>query len=564
METIATIPIFVSVFTVLVILIITGLFGERKHYKSLNMELQDKLNTISEQNVELISLESEVRNKHATLRNFEERCVIQGNAIAALVEASAHAMLTVDSRMCVLHFNKRFCEVWDLSEEKVRVGMGIHTLLQHCMEKTSEPEIFFLNHHRIDHLQDATWGTEAHMSDGRILRSSSSPIQGVDGTYYGRIWELIDVTERIQGDKKLAEVQCALDLQHEKLAATKKELRHQYVALNTTHTELMHQSQIIRILKERLAGALCIFDEKKNLSYFNQKFLDIWDTSGKELKENFPWRSFIQTQAFALHNDAEAEAALIDEVIDDRTRFLHDEITLVNGTMLERYSSPLIDEKGEYYGRLWEFTDITERVQDKERLAEAHCTVELQHEKLTATEEELRHQYVALNTTHTELMHQNQILRILKERLAGGICIFDEKRNLSCFNQKFIDIWDPSGKEFKQKSPWESFIQTEAFALHSDADAQAALIDEVLRDRTRFLHDEITLVNGTILERYSTPLIDEKGVYYGRLWEFIDITERIKEKERLAEAHRTVERQYEKLAATEEELRHQYVALNTT
>ncbi len=38
--------------------------------------------------------------------------------------------------------------------------------------------------------------------------------------------------------------------------------------------------------------------------------------------------------------------------------------------------------------------------------------------------------------------------------------------------------------------------------------------------------DEIELVDGTFLDRYSAPVRDKAGVYYGRIWTFRDITER--------------------------------------
>jgi signal transduction histidine kinase/DNA-binding response OmpR family regulator len=39
-----------------------------------------------------------------------------------------------------------------------------------------------------------------------------------------------------------------------------------------------------------------------------------------------------------------------------------DEITLVDGTVLDRYSSPVRDKAGNYYGRIWSFRDITRRL----------------------------------------------------------------------------------------------------------------------------------------------------------------------------------------------------------
>jgi signal transduction histidine kinase len=40
--------------------------------------------------------------------------------------------------------------------------------------------------------------------------------------------------------------------------------------------------------------------------------------------------------------------------------------------------------------------------------------------------------------------------------------------------------------------------------------------------------DEVELVDGTIMDRYSAPIRDQAGKYYGRIWSFRDITERRK------------------------------------
>ena len=41
-------------------------------------------------------------------------------------------------------------------------------------------------------------------------------------------------------------------------------------------------------------------------------------------------------------------------------------------------------------------------------------------------------------------------------------------------------------------------------------------------------HDDIELIDGTVLDRYSAPVQDKAGKYYGRIWYFRDITERRK------------------------------------
>jgi PAS domain S-box-containing protein len=45
-----------------------------------------------------------------------------------------------------------------------------------------------------------------------------------------------------------------------------------------------------------------------------------------------------------------------------------DEIEFKNGMVFDRYSSPVIDKKGKYFGRIWTFRDITDRKQAEETL----------------------------------------------------------------------------------------------------------------------------------------------------------------------------------------------------
>ncbi len=55
-----------------------------------------------------------------------------------------------------------------------------------------------------------------------------------------------------------------------------------------------------------------------------------------------------------------------------------DVVELIDGTVHERYSGPVLDAKGHYYGRIWAFRDITER-----RRAEEHIRYLATHDELT-------------------------------------------------------------------------------------------------------------------------------------------------------------------------------------
>jgi PAS domain S-box-containing protein len=63
-----------------------------------------------------------------------------------------------------------------------------------------------------------------------------------------------------------------------------------------------------------------------------------------------------------------------------------DEIELKDGTVLDRYSSPVASKDGKYYGRIWTFRDITERKQVEAQLTQ---TSELLEALLDNTDEDI-------------------------------------------------------------------------------------------------------------------------------------------------------------------------------
>ena len=53
-----------------------------------------------------------------------------------------------------------------------------------------------------------------------------------------------------------------------------------------------------------------------------------------------------------------------------------DEIELVNGMIVDRYSAPVTGKDGHYYGRIWTFRDITERRRNEDSLRQLSAAVE--------------------------------------------------------------------------------------------------------------------------------------------------------------------------------------------
>jgi PAS domain S-box-containing protein len=105
-----------------------------------------------------------------------------------------------------------------------------------------------------------------------------------------------------------------------------------------------------------------------------------------------------------------------------------------------------------------------------------------------------------------------------------GILVVDQNQHSALQNQRFIDLFKiprriAEEKSDKNRLQWvtdcvknpEQFLQK---VLHLYAHP-----DEISRD-------EIELKDGTILDRYSSPVVGQDQKYYGRIWSFRDMTER--------------------------------------
>ena len=63
--------------------------------------------------------------------------------------------------------------------------------------------------------------------------------------------------------------------------------------------------------------------------------------------------------------------------------------------------------------------------------------------------------------------------------------------------------------------------------------------------------DEVALRDGTVLDRYSSPVVGKDGVYYGRIWTFRDITAARAREESLQLLRAAVEQSRESILITD-------------
>jgi PAS domain S-box-containing protein len=115
------------------------------------------------------------------------------------------------------------------------------------------------------------------------------------------------------------------------------------------------------------------------------------NADGRQILQNQRFNEIfaVPSELLAARDDADMLQHVVHLMKDpdaflDRVLYLYthpeetgrDEIELTNGTILDRYSSPVRGTAGEYYGRVWTFRDITERMRNENTLRQLSAAVE--------------------------------------------------------------------------------------------------------------------------------------------------------------------------------------------
>lgn len=121
------------------------------------------------------------------------------------------------------------------------------------------------------------------------------------------------------------------------------------------------------------------------------------------------------------------------------------------------------------------------------------------------------------------LIESENRLATLILNLENGVLLEDEHRKIVLTNKRFCDFFEiPLSPEHMVGADCSTAAENSK-QLFNDPEGFIARVNEVLQNKEMVLGDELSMVNGVILERDFIPIIKD-GVYQGHLWSYKNVT----------------------------------------
>jgi PAS domain S-box-containing protein len=136
-------------------------------------------------------------------------------------------------------------------------------------------------------------------------------------------------------------------------------------ALERKTEELAQSLAMMRATLESTTDAILVTDERRRVTNFNRKFVEMWRIPAQILA-SAQHREFVKAMCERFASAAEFTVR-IDEIYSTAPLETFDVLELADGKVIERTSAVQAIE-GRSVGRVWSFRDVTERRRDERRL----------------------------------------------------------------------------------------------------------------------------------------------------------------------------------------------------
>ena len=379
--------------------------------------------------------------------------------LEAQVRSSLDGILVVDSQGRKILQNQRLVDLWqiplEIADEESDDGLLAFALnqLKHPEQALAKVQHLYANPDEIS--QD-----EVELLNGTVLDRYSSPVRGLDGTHYGRIWTFRNITERKHAEE-----------------------------------ELRASRNVLQTVLDNFPGVVFWKDRSSTYVGCNSAFALAAGLSNPEHiigKTDFmlPWAD--SEAAHYVADDRQVMEQGVGKLNIIETQLKADGET----SWFDTNKVPIRDKNGEVIGVVGTSTDISERKEAEQALQWKTAFLEAQ----------------------------------VRSSL-DGILVVDSQGRKILQNQRMVQLWQIPPEIADEESD-EALL---AFALSQIRHPEQALarVQHLYAHPDEVSQDEVELLNGTVLERYSSPVRGLDGTHYGRIWTFRDITGRKRAEEDL-------------------------------
>ena len=153
---------------------------------------------------ELRLLNQSLADEVAERTRAQEHLAFKNALLASQQEATIDGILVVDVDGKMALHNRRFVEMWGISQAVIERGND-EEALQFVLDQVADPEEFYKGAQRLYASPDAACTDLVVRRDGRTFERYSAPMTGDDGRYFGRAWYFRDITERLSAERAVQE-----------------------------------------------------------------------------------------------------------------------------------------------------------------------------------------------------------------------------------------------------------------------------------------------------------------------------------------------------------------------
>ncbi len=128
----------------------------------------------------------------------------------------------------------------------------------------------------------------------------------------------------------------------------------------------------------------------------------------------------------------------------------------------------------------------------------------------------------ARKRVEAELLWKTAFLEAQVETTIDGILVVDHRGQQILANHNFYKLWKIPRRLEKEKD--DAPLLRHVMGSTKDPEAFLGKVNYLYAHPKETSRDEIECRNGTVLDRYTSPVWGQDGTYYGRIWIFRDVT----------------------------------------